>query len=71
MRPPRGGAGENPRHDRDLARRLAEAVRREPESNAVLIQCLKEAIARDDYVVNAKRVADRMIQFERQLAARD
>jgi anti-sigma28 factor (negative regulator of flagellin synthesis) len=71
LQPAQTSAGERPRHDAGLMSRLAEAVRREPESNALLIQCLKEAIARDDYRVNAKRVADRMIHFERQLAGRD
>lgn len=61
-------AEEGARENVALAHRLAEAVERAPESNALLIQCLKEAVARDDYVVNAQRVADRMIRFERQLA---
>jgi negative regulator of flagellin synthesis FlgM len=48
--------------------KLEEAVARTPVTNAEKVQAVKDALARDTFTVDAERVADKMLQFERDLS---
>lgn len=50
--------------------RLEDAVAATPVTDSQRVQALKETIARGEYQVNAERVADKIIQSERELAGR-
>lgn len=50
-----------------LMRKLEEAVNKSPAVDSAHVARVREAIARDEYVVDAQRVADRMIRHEREL----
>lgn len=47
--------------------KLEEAVAKAPVTNAEKVQAVKDALARDTFKVDAERVADKMLQFERDL----
>ena len=47
--------------------KLEEAVAKAPVTNAEKVQAVKDALARDTFTVDAERVADKMLQFERDL----
>jgi negative regulator of flagellin synthesis FlgM len=47
--------------------KLEEAVAKAPVTNAEKVQSVKDALARDAFTVDAERVADKMLQFERDL----
>ena len=48
--------------------KLEEAVAKSPVMNAEKVQAVKDALARDAFTVDAERVADKMLQFERDLS---
>lgn len=48
--------------------KLEEAVAKAPVTNAEKVQAVKDALARDAFTVDAERVADKMLQFERDLS---
>jgi negative regulator of flagellin synthesis FlgM len=50
-----------------LLQRLEETVAKTPVSDVNHVQQIKNALAHNAYVVNAQRVADKMLQFERAL----
>jgi negative regulator of flagellin synthesis FlgM len=50
--------------------RLEDAVAASPVTDSQRVQALKETIARGEYQVNAERVADKIIQSERELTGR-
>ena len=50
--------------------RLAEAVAASPATDTERVQALKASIGRGDYQVNPERVADKIIQSERDLVGR-
>jgi negative regulator of flagellin synthesis FlgM len=47
--------------------KLAEAVAKAPVTSAERVQAVKDALSRDAFTVDAERVADKMLQFERDL----
>ena len=48
--------------------KLAEAIAKVPVTNAEKVQSVKDAVARNAFTVDAERVADKMLQFERDLS---
>jgi flagellar biosynthesis anti-sigma factor FlgM len=50
-----------------LMRKLEEAVQRSSTTDATHVQRVREALGRNEYVVDAQRVADTMRKFERDL----
>ncbi len=50
--------------------RLAEAVAQSPVVDTAKVATLREAVDRGEYQVDARRVADRMIDLERELVGR-
>jgi negative regulator of flagellin synthesis FlgM len=48
--------------------KLEEAVAKAPVTNAEKVQAVKDALARDAFTVDAERVADKLLQFERDLS---
>ena len=48
--------------------KLEEAIAKCPVTNAVKVHAVKDALARDAFTVDAARVADKMLQFERDLS---
>jgi negative regulator of flagellin synthesis FlgM len=48
--------------------KLEEAVAKAPVTNAEKVQSVKDALAHDAFNVDAERVADKMLQFERDLS---
>jgi negative regulator of flagellin synthesis FlgM len=53
-----------------LMRKLEEAVSKSSGVDSVHVARVREAIARNEYVVDAQRVADKMIKHERELAGK-
>lgn len=53
-----------------LMRKLEEAVGKAPAVDSAHVARLREAIARNEYVVDAQRVADKLIRHERELAGK-
>ena len=51
-----------------LLGKLEEAVQKAPVSDAAHVSRVRDAIARNEYVVDAQRVADKMLKHERELA---
>jgi negative regulator of flagellin synthesis FlgM len=49
-----------------LMQRLEEAVAKSPTGRADHVQQIKDALARNEYSVDAQRVADKLLQFERE-----
>jgi negative regulator of flagellin synthesis FlgM len=47
--------------------KLEEAVAKAPVTSAEKVQAVKDALARDTFTVDAERVADKLLQFERDL----
>jgi len=47
--------------------KLEEAVAKAPVSSAERVQAVKDALSRNAFTVDADRVADKMLQFERDL----
>jgi negative regulator of flagellin synthesis FlgM len=48
--------------------KLAEAIANVPVTNAAHVQSVKDALARNAFTVDAERVADKLLQFERDLS---
>jgi negative regulator of flagellin synthesis FlgM len=48
--------------------KLEEAIAKAPVINAETVQAVKDALARGSIAVDAERVADKMLQFERDLS---
>lgn len=51
-----------------LRLRLEEAVRRAPATDMSHVLRVMDALARNEYVIDSWRVADKMLSFERELA---
>lgn len=53
-----------------LMRKLEAAVREAPAADGARVARVRDAIQRNEYVVDAQRVADKMIKHERELAGK-
>src|SRR5215510_10847681 len=53
-----------------LMRKLEEAVKGASNTDATHVQRVREALGRNEYVVDAQRVADKMLKLERDLAGK-
>ena len=53
-----------------LLGKLEEAVQKSPVSDASHVARVRDAIGRNEYVIDAQRVADKMIRHERDLAGK-
>ena len=50
-----------------LLKRLEEAVAKAPTESVDHVQRIKDALAHNEYVIDAQRVADKLLKFEREL----